>query len=59
MNLAVVLSPTYLAIGVWALLIGHLSELTATFKQFALFGVIVAIALIALAWRLLADRRGG
>jgi uncharacterized membrane protein len=58
-NLAVVLSSTYLAIGVWALLIGHLSELTATFNQFALFGVIVAIALIALAWRLLANRRRG
>jgi uncharacterized membrane protein len=57
LNLAVVLAATYVAIVAWAVLLGQLHELTATFNRWALFAAIAAIAVLALAWRLLARRR--
>lgn len=58
LNLAVVLSATYVAIVAWAVVLGRLYELTATFNRYALFAAIAAVAALALAWRLLAPRRG-
>jgi len=55
---ATVLSATYVAIVVWAAAIGGLSAVAATTAQrWAIFLAIVAVALLALAWRALARRR--
>jgi uncharacterized membrane protein len=59
-NLAVVLSATYVAIGVWALLLNELSAWAATWNRYAPFALVVALALIALSGQLirkLPDRR--
>ena len=48
-NLAVVLSATYFAIGVWGLLLNELSAWAATVNRFAPFALVLAIALIAAA----------
>lgn len=48
-NLAVVLSATYVAIGAWGLLLNELNAWAATVNRFAPFALVVAIALIAVA----------
>lgn len=56
-NVAVVLGATYVAIGVWGLLLNELSTWAATVNQFAPFALVIAIVLIALAIHLLGRRR--
>jgi len=56
-NLAVVLVATYVAIGVWALLLNELNVWAATVNRFAPFALFVAIVLIAAAMQLLGRRR--
>ena len=56
-NIAVVLGATYVAIGVWALLLNELSAWAATVNQFAPYALVVAIAFIVLAMQWLARRR--
>lgn len=57
-NLVVVLSATYVAIGVWGLLLNELNAWAATFNRFALFALVLALMLIAAAINLLNQRRG-
>lgn len=52
-NLTVVLLATYVAIGLWGLLLNELSEWAANFNQFAPYALVVALVLIAAAMRLL------
>lgn len=52
-NLAVVLSGTYVAIGVWALLLNELNKWAAAYNRFAPFALVIALALIALSGRLI------
>lgn len=56
-NLVVVLGSTYVAIGVWALLLNELNVWAATFNRFAPFALFLAIVLIAAAIQLLGRRR--
>lgn len=56
-NVSVVLGATYVAIGVWALLLNELSAWAATVNRFAPYALVVAIALIVLALQWLARRR--
>jgi uncharacterized membrane protein len=56
-NLAVVLTATYLAIGLWALLLNELSAWAATFDRLASWALLLAIVLIALAGHLLQRHR--
>jgi uncharacterized membrane protein len=56
-NLAVVLVATYLAIGVWALLLNELSAWAATFDSLAPYALVLAIVLIAAASHLFHGRR--
>lgn len=56
-NLAIVLSATYVAIGVWGLLLNELSAWAATVNRFAPFALVVAIALIVLAMQWMMRRR--
>ncbi|MDO9636314.1 MAG: small multi-drug export protein [Thiobacillus sp.] len=51
-NLAVVLVSTYVAIGVWGLLLNELNVWAATVNRFAPFALVVAIVLIAVAMHL-------
>ncbi len=46
-NLVVVLTSTYIAIGIWALLLNELSDWAATVNQFAPLALVLAIVLIA------------
>jgi hypothetical protein len=55
-NLAVVLSATYVAIAAWALSLSELGRISAGYNRYALFAAILAVALLALAWRLLVRR---
>jgi NADH:ubiquinone oxidoreductase subunit 4 (subunit M) len=48
-NLAVVLVATYVAIGVWALLLNELNVWASTVNQFAPYLLFLAIVLIAAA----------
>ena len=50
-NLIVVLGSTYIAIGIWALLLNELSAYAATINRFAPYLLVLAIVLIALAVR--------
>lgn len=52
-NLAVVLSATYVAIGIWALLLNELNEWAAAYDRLAPFALVLAIVLLALSGRLL------
>jgi hypothetical protein len=52
MNLTVVLLATYVAIGVWGLLLNELSDWVASFNQFAPYALVAALVLIAAAMRL-------
>ncbi len=57
-NLLVVLTSTYVAIGIWGLLLNELNAWVATVNRFAPFALVLAIVLIALAVQLLHRRRG-
>ena len=57
-NLAVVLLATYVAIGVWGLLLNELSAWAATVNRVAPLALVLAIALIAAAMHLLGRYRG-
>jgi uncharacterized membrane protein len=56
-NLAVVLSATYLTTVFWAFTISEVNHRTAAVDRYALFATIVAVALLALVWRVLSRRR--
>ena len=56
-NLTVVLISTYVAIGIWALLLNELSAWAATVNRFAPYALVLAIVLIAIAMQLLHRRR--
>lgn len=55
-NLGVVLVSTYLAIGVWALLLNELSAWSATFNHYAPYALVLAIALIVTVTQLIHRR---
>ncbi len=55
--LAVVLMATYVAIGVWALLLNELNVWASTVNQYAPYALFVAIVLIAAAMHLLGRHR--
>jgi len=57
LNLVVVLGSTYVAIGVWGLLLNELSAWAATVNRFAPYALFLAIALIAVAMHLLGRYR--
>jgi len=57
-NMSIVLSGTYLAIGVWALLLRELTDWAVTYNRYALFGLVIALAVLVIAQRLLQDRFG-
>jgi uncharacterized membrane protein len=52
-NLTVVLTATYVAIGLWALLLNELSRWASTYNRYAAFALILALALLALTGRLI------
>jgi hypothetical protein len=52
-----VLVATYIAIGVWALLLNELNVWAATVNQFAPYALFLAIVLIAAAMQLLGGHR--
>lgn len=56
-NLAVVLVSTYIAIGIWALLLNELNVWASTVNQYASYALFLAIVLIAAAMRLVGRRR--
>jgi uncharacterized membrane protein len=56
-NLAVVLVSTYIAIGIWGLLLNELNAWATTVNRFAPYALFLAIALIAVAMHLLSRRR--
>ncbi len=56
-NVVVVLGSTYIAIGIWALLLNELSAWAATFNRLAPYALVVAIALIVVAGHLWYRRR--
>jgi uncharacterized membrane protein len=56
-NLAVVLSATFVAIGVWALLLNEYHAWASAYHRFAPYALVIAIVLIALGGRLLQWRR--
>jgi uncharacterized membrane protein len=56
-NVVVVLLATYVATGIWALLLNELSAWAATANRFAPYALVVAIALIAVAGHLLHRHR--
>ncbi|MEW6119564.1 MAG: small multi-drug export protein [Pseudomonadota bacterium] len=57
LNLAVVLVSTYIAIGVWALLLNELNVWASTVNQFAPYALFLAILLIAAAMQWVGRRR--
>ena len=56
-NLVVVLVSTYIAIGVWALLLNELSAWAATVNHYTPYALVIAITLIVIAMQLLQRRR--
>lgn len=56
-NLVVVLVSTYVAIGIWALLLNELSAWAATFNRLAPYALVLAIVLIIVAANFLNRRR--
>jgi len=56
-NLAVVLVSTYIAIGIWALLLNELNVWASTVNQFAPYALFLAIVLIAAAMQWLGRHR--
>jgi len=57
-NLIVVLGSTYIAIGLWALLLNELNAWASTFNQYAPFALFFAILLIAVAMHWMGRHRG-
>lgn len=58
LNLAVVLVSTYIAIGLWALLLNELNSWASTVNQYAPYTLFVAIVLIGIALQWVGRRRG-
>lgn len=58
-NLFVVLTSTYIAIGLWALLLNELNDWASAFNQYAPYALFVAILLIAAAIQWVGQRRHG
>lgn len=58
-NLATVLSATYVAVLIWALLFQRMSELMADYGRYAVFGTVLVIAAAAIAVRSLHRWRNG
>jgi len=58
LNLGVVLGSTYIAIGVWALLLNELNDWAFAFNQYAPYALFLAILLIAVAMQWVGRRRG-
>lgn len=56
-NLAIVLVSTYIAIGVWGLLLNELNTWATTVNRFAPYALFVAIVLIAVALHMLVRHR--
>jgi len=56
-NLVVVLSSTYVAITIWALLLNELSDWASTVNRFAPWALVIAIVLIVVALNILHRRR--
>lgn len=56
-NITVVLSATFVAIGAWGLLLNELSGLAATYDRLAPFALVVAAALIVLSSRFWQGRK--
>ncbi|KPL26866.1 MAG: hypothetical protein AMJ72_12095 [Acidithiobacillales bacterium SM1_46] len=56
-NVVVVLLATYIATGIWALLLNELSAWAATFNRLAPYALVIAIALIVVAGNLWHRRR--
>jgi uncharacterized membrane protein len=52
-NLGVVLGSTYIAIGIWALLLNELNVWAATVNRFAPYALVLAIVIIAVVMHLL------
>ena len=52
-NVAVVLGSTYMAIGVWGLLLNELNAWAATVNQFAPYALVLALVLIAVVMHML------
>ena len=55
-NMTAVLGGTYVAIGIWAILLHGLTDWAATYNRYALFGVVGAVAILWLLGRSLRDR---
>ena len=55
-NIVVVLVSTYIAIGIWALLLNELSDWAATVNEFAPYALVLAIVLIVVVMGLLHRR---
>ncbi|MFZ8965501.1 MAG: small multi-drug export protein, partial [Steroidobacteraceae bacterium] len=58
-NLGVVLGATYIAIGVWALLLNELNRWLGAYNQLAPFALVMALILLALSGKLLRSPRNG
>jgi hypothetical protein len=56
-NLGIVLSSSYLAICLWALLFNRLNSLAAAYNRWALFAAVIAVALLAVVARKIQPRR--
>lgn len=55
-NIVVVLLSTYVAIGIWALLLNELSDWAATVNEFAPYALVLAIVLLVVVMHLLQRR---
>jgi uncharacterized membrane protein len=55
-NMTAVLGGTYVAIGIWAILLHGLTDWAATYNRYALFGVVGAVAILWFLGRSLRDR---
>jgi len=58
LNMAIVLTATYVAIGVWAVMLHGLSGWAATYNQYAPFGLVGALVLLVLLGHFLRRRFG-
>jgi uncharacterized membrane protein len=56
-NLPIVLSATYAAVVIWAVFFERMNEWLAAYGRYAAFGVVLAVAVAALALNVLWDRR--
>lgn len=58
-NVVVVLVSTYVAIGIWALLLNELSDWAATVNEYAPFALVLAIILLVVVMQLMHGRHQG